>query len=376
MIDFIREHFWGVVFACAFMIAWLVQIFYMLFYFLKASHNAAEKKNSRKPVSVIISARNEERNLMEHVPAIMEQDYPDFELVIVNDSSWDDTEAILKALQVRYPRIHVVNLDEEKQNMQGKKFALTLGIKASKHDTILLTDADCMPQSSNWISEMVSRMEDKKQVVLGFSPYRKYAGWLNKVIRYDTLMIGVHYIGFARAGKPYMGVGRNLAYDKELFFRYGGFKSHYSIASGDDDLFVNQVATAHNTVAVAHPDAQTISEPKKTWKEWFAQKRRHFTTIPFYKGSHKRMLALWPFSFLIMLAGFGGAMVFQTWMLLVSGMLFLRYIVQIAILHKVSTRLGQSKDIVWLALPIEIHLHALNLGLYFTNLMRKPQKWN
>jgi cellulose synthase/poly-beta-1,6-N-acetylglucosamine synthase-like glycosyltransferase len=376
MLEFIQENYWGVACVGLCIAAWLVQMFYMFNYFLKASRTQNPGPTHIKPVSVIICARNEEKNLMENIPLIMEQDHPNFELVVVNDSSWDDTEAILKALSLRYPAIKVVNIDEEKQNMQGKKFALTLGIKAAKHETLLLTDADCVPVSPNWIREMTGVMVDKKQLAIGFSPYKKYPGWLNRIIRFDTLMIGCQYLGFAKAGKPYMGVGRNLAYTKDLFFKVGGFKNHYSIASGDDDLFVNQVANVQNTLVVNTPDAHTISEPKTTWKDWFVQKRRHFTTTPFYKSSHKTMLMLWPVSFLLMFVGFAGAMVFQTWMLLVSGLLLLRYIVQIAILHRVSARLAQSKDVVWLALPLEIHLHILNLGLYFTNLMRKPQKWN
>jgi len=377
MLEFIQENYWGVSFTGLFMAAWLVQAYYFLRYFLKASNiknNIATQSNH--PVSIVICARNEEKNLMDNLPVIMDQDHPNFEVVVVNDSSWDETEAILKAYSLRYPNLRVVNIDEEKQNMQGKKFALTLGIKAAKHEVILLTDADCVPASSSWIREMTKNMSDKKQLVIGYSPYQKHEGWLNKIIRFDTLMIGAHYMGFARAGIPYMGIGRNMAYDKDLFFKVGGFKSHYSIASGDDDLFVNQVANANNTLVVANPEAHTISEPKKTWNEWFRQKRRHFTTAPLYKAEHKSKLALWPISFALMYTGFIGALIFQTSVLLVIGLILLRYILQIAILHRISVRLAQSKDVVWLALPLELQLHALNLGLYFTNLMRKPQKWN
>lgn len=376
MIEYIQSNYWGVSFFSLCALAWLVQVCYQFRYFLAASHSAKNSSNAISPVSVVICARNEEKNLMEHIPAIMDQDHPNFEVVVVNDSSWDDTEEILKALQLRFPKLRIVNLDEEKQNMQGKKFALTLGIKAAKHDVILLTDADCLPVSSSWIREMTGQMTERKQIVLGVSPYRRHPGWLNKIIRYDTLLIATHYLGFANAGRPYMGVGRNLAYHKDIFFKVGGFKNHYSISSGDDDLFVNQVANASNTIVKSNLDAQTSSEPKKTWKDWFAQKRRHFTTIPHYKAGHRRMLALWPLSFTLMMVGFCGAMIFQTWMLLVSGLVFLRYVIQMSILHRVSGKLALSRDIVWLALPLEFHLLALNLGLYVTNLMRKPQKWN
>lgn len=366
--------YWGI---ALFGIAWLIQVIYLLHYFLRSVSGKSKGKSGKvRPVTVVISARNEEKNLMENVPIIMEQDHPQFELVIVNDSSWDDTEAILKALVIRYPGIHVINLDEEKQNMQGKKFALTLGIKAAKYDTILLTDADCVPTSPSWIREMTMSMDDQHSIVLGVSPYRKYTGWLNKIIRFDTLHIGLSYIGFARAGQPYMGVGRNLAYTRELFFSVGGFKSHYSLSSGDDDLFVNQVANRRNTITMIAPSAQTVSEPKKTWGDWFTQKRRHLTTAPLYKASQKQRLALWPLSFFLLWAAFAACVVLNSHVLVVGGVLFARYIIYLITLHKATSKLGQSKDLVWLSPFLEFHLHLLNVGLYIANLIRKPQKWN
>ena len=369
--------YWGLGFMAIFVFAWIIQLYFFLAYFLKvATAKTQNEPIGKDPVSIIICARNEEKNLMENIPAIMDQDFKEFEVVVVNDSSWDDTEAILKALHVRYPNMHIINLDEEKQNMQGKKFALTLGIKAAKYDTILVTDADCTPDSPHWISRMTGGIQDKKQLALGFSPYTKESGWLNKIIRFDTLMIGLHYLGMAKAGSPYMGVGRNMAYRRELFFSVGGFKSHYSLASGDDDLFVNQVGNKHNTTVVLHPESQTVSVPKTSWKAWFTQKRRHFSTAPYYKAKDKNLLAMWPFSFLLMFIGFGGALFFKNALFVVGPMLFVRYVLQIAILHGSAKRLELSKDLAWLAPFLEIHLHTLNAGLYIANLVRKPQKWN
>lgn len=363
------------VISCIFLIAWSIQIYYLLFRFLKSTSPSTPLSKDKPGVSVIICARNEERNLMEHVPEIMEQDYPHFELIIVNDNSWDDTGDILKAMQVSHPNIRVVSLDEEKQNMQGKKFALTLGIKAAQHDIILLTDADCKPLSNQWISGMVSHFSNEKEVVLGVSLFHRYKGWLNKIIRFDALMTAAHYIGFARVGKPYMGVGRNLAYHKELFFSVGGFKNHYHILSGDDDLFINQVANKKNTAVSIESSEQTISEPKTSWNEWFIQKRRHFSTAPFYKANHKRVLFAWPLSFLLMWVAFGFSVVFHKLLLILGAMLLLRYITQLTILHKISGKMAQSKDIVWFAPFLEIQLHLMNAGLYFSNLFRKPGKW-
>jgi cellulose synthase/poly-beta-1,6-N-acetylglucosamine synthase-like glycosyltransferase len=376
MIDLIENSSFGLPAAVVFGIALCIQLFVLLFRFLKTASHTSDNKKNIQPVSVVIAARNEEKNLLENVPKIMAQSHPNFEVIIVNDSSWDDTAEVLKALSLSYPALHVIHIDEEKQNMHGKKFAITLGIKAAKNDIILLTDADCEPASNDWITEMTSHFSDQKQLAIGFSPYARREGWLNRIIRFDTLMIGCQYIGFARSGSPYMGVGRNLAYHKDLFFKIGGFKSHYSLASGDDDLFVNQVANSKNTIAISAPDSQTISIPKETWSAWFTQKRRHFSTSGLYKTAHKSMLMVWPFTFAAMLASAPVALYFNTYPLFIIGGLAVRYITQIAILHHVSGKLALSKDIAWLSPVLEVQLHAINFGLYFINLLSKPKKWN
>jgi cellulose synthase/poly-beta-1,6-N-acetylglucosamine synthase-like glycosyltransferase len=368
---------WQIGFFALCLLAWLVQVIYLFRYLWPVARiRPAETAGKPVPVSVVISARNEEKNLMEHIPAIMDQRHPEFEVIVVNDSSWDDTEAILKALEVRYPRLRVIHLDEEKQNMQGKKFALTLAIKAARYEHILLTDADCIPASEDWISQMAAGFSEEKEIVLGFSPYTRESGWLNRLIRFDTLLIGLQYLGFARRGNPYMGVGRNLAYRKDVFFRVGGFRNHYRLASGDDDLFINQVANRKNTAVVVHREAQTESAPKKTRKDWFAQKRRHLTTAPHYKAEHRNLLALWPFSFFLLWAGFAGSLVVNAGVWIVGGLLLSRYMAMLVILRATSRKLRQPADTVWMAPLLEIHLHLINAGLYAANLLRKPQKWN
>jgi glycosyltransferase involved in cell wall biosynthesis len=356
---------------------WVVQLYYFIRYFAPLGKIKMDERAMRQPgVSVIVCARNEERNLMMNVPKLMELDYPNFELIVVNDSSYDDTADILKALSINYPKMHVIHIDEDKQNMQGKKFALTLGIKAAKNDIVVLIDADCYPRSNDWLSSIVAKYKDGKQIVLGYSPFKKESGWLNKMARFDNAWVGMQYLGMAKAGKPYMGVGRNLSYFTELFFKVGGFKSHYSISSGDDDLLINQIANKQNTVVAYSADCQTISPAKKTMQEWKIQKKRHFTTSPMYRPSDKRRLAMLPFSWFAM------HLLVVTWIVLFptfwyfSAVLFLRWIGLVLVTYRFAKASEQSRDIAWLAPIIEVQLNFLHVGLYFSNLIRKPQKWN
>src|SRR5690606_28466257 len=174
-----------------------------------------------------------------------------------------------------------------------KKYALTLGIKAAKHTHLLFTDADCKPLSKYWISEMSACFSDNKSIVLGYGSYSKVKkSLLNKLIRFETFLTAIQYFSFAKIGMPYIGVGRNMSYTKEAFFNTNGFMSHMYIRSGDDDLFINQIATAQNTEICFSIESFTESTPKKTYKEWLIQKRRHITTANHYKTKHKLLLAL------------------------------------------------------------------------------------
>jgi len=352
----------------------LVQWLYFVFFFLRVSRHKSTNDLPDRPVSVVICAKNEEKNLRELIPQLMEQKHPEFQIVVVNDASWDTTKETLDALQVSFPALHVTHLDEDKQRMSGKKFALTLGIKAAKHETVLLTDADCRPSSRSWISEMTRVMDDQRRISIGFGGYTKLPGLLNKIIRFDTFQIAMYYLSFSKAGIPYMGVGRNLAYEKTLFFDQGGFRRHFHIPSGDDDLFVSEAANKKNTTISIAPDAHTLSEPKKHWSSWLNQKRRHITTASHYKAIHKILLSLYPLSWLFLSLSFIFLLVIKKALMLVIAIFLTRYLLQIAIFRGSSNSLG-NQDVVWLSPLLEPMLMILNLTIYLSNILNKPKQW-
>ncbi|WP_243732581.1 glycosyltransferase [Pedobacter metabolipauper] len=245
----------------------------------------------RKPISVIISARNELKNLQEYLPAVLEQNYPDFEVVVVNDRSWDGTADLLEEFSKTYARLKIVTVSEGEKFIAGKKFAITMGIKAASNEWLVFTDADCLPASKDWLTGMQQPADDRTEIVLGYSPYQKKWGILNALIRFETFFTAVNYLSFAIKGMPYMGVGRNMAYKKSLFFKNKGFAAHIHIPSGDDDLFVNANANAVNTAIQFHKDAQVWSVPNTSLKSYLKQKKRHFGAGKLYKPKHKFILS-------------------------------------------------------------------------------------
>jgi len=363
------------VFLTILLLALVVQLVYILLVYLRiVLFKAPPIPTEQKPISVVICARNESEKLMKHIPIIMDQAYTDFEVVVVNDSSWDDSEDILKALQVQFSKLKVLTLNEDLHKITGKKFALTMGIKAASNERLLLTDADCVPLSDQWLSEINSTFSDQKEITLGISLLKKGKGLLKRIFRYESFHTAVNYTSSALIGMPYMGVGRNLSYSSSLFFSVGGFKSHMHIKSGDDDLFINQVSNAKNTAVIMSTDSQTESESKNTFKEWWAQKRRHLSTSGHYKTKYKLLLALEPLSWWGLWLSVGVLLILRTNMLLVIVPLALRYLTVYGTFIAIG-RKWQALDNVWVFPLWEALLNVVKPLVLLSNAISKPKQW-
>jgi cellulose synthase/poly-beta-1,6-N-acetylglucosamine synthase-like glycosyltransferase len=280
----------------------LVQLWFWLRYFRPFTRRPAEAEASEpgpdnEPVSIIVCAHNELENLRELVPLLLRQDYPaSFELVLIDDRSEDDTYLYAQQLSQYYPgRFRLVTVARTPAGFSPKKYALTLGIKAARYERLVFTDADCRPVSLDWLRLLQRGFAQSPgaDLVLGFSGYAERPGLLNKLLRYETLLTGAQYLSFAWAGRPYMGVGRNLAYTKATFNSTKGFASHIRRLSGDDDLLVQDaVAAGAHAAVVADYEAQTLSEPAETWAAWWRQKRRHLSAGSRYRAADRRRIGL------------------------------------------------------------------------------------
>lgn len=324
----------------------LVQLFYYLGIYLKValyrkpkSYTFAEKV----PVSVIICARDEQENLEKFLPEILEQDYPNFEVIVVNDCSSDDSQFVLDRFIAKYPKLRVTTIKEDEKFSHSKKLALTVGIKAAKNEWLILTDADCKPEGKDWLASIATNFSGDTEVVLGYGGFFSEKGFLNKLIRFDGLFIAMQYLGFALAGIPYMGIGRNLAYKKDTFFKNKGFASHSHIYSGDDDLFINEVAKKSNTRVELQNGSFTRTLAKNTYKKWENQKRRHITTSHKYRFSTKIILIGEVFS-RILFYGTSIALIailYYPWV--IAGTILVRWIIQLSIIKGVMNRLSERK---------------------------------
>lgn len=325
-------------------------------------------------VSVVICVHNEFHHLSNSLPQFLEQDYLLYEVVVVDHASDDDTPLLLADLADRYKHLKVITIQRDLNFFSGKKFPLSIGIKSASYELILLTDADCRPAGNQWVRLMQEAFSDDKEIVLGYGAYEKRKGILNALIRYDTLQVAIQYLSFAMAGMPYMGVGRNLAYRKRLFYQQKGFISHYRIASGDDDLFINQVARKKNTCVQRTPGSFTYSEPKTSAGKWFTQKRRHLTTSSHYRFLHKILLGLYSAAQLAFWALLVVLLALKFAWIVVLSILLLKWVSQYIVFGRCMKQLQEKQLIPWIPL-LDWMILLIQVLIAGTNLIARPQKW-
>ncbi|AFK05399.1 glycosyl transferase family 2 [Emticicia oligotrophica DSM 17448] len=295
--------FWHYLLPFVFFAALIIQLVYILGIFtglLSHDDHEPDSEQKNKPgVSIIVAAWNELENLKELLPLLEAQDYPDFEIIVSDDRSVDGTYDYLLFNEGNFKKVKFVRIESLPSHFTAKKYAVTMGIKKASKEIILLTDADCRPSSNQWVATMVAQLSQGKDIVLGFSPYEYFDTRLNSLIRYETFQTALQYFSFALAKIPYMGIGRNLMYRRELFWVTNGFSSHHGLLGGDDDLFVNEASNKDNVAVCISSDTHMISEPKKTWSEWITQKRRHLSVGKRYKFRDKFLLGSLAISHLI-----------------------------------------------------------------------------
>lgn len=354
-----------------------VQMLYFLIFFSRISFFRTKiiMPERYEGISVVICAKNEAAQLKKNLRSILEQDYPEFEVIVVNDCSEDDSADYLYAMAAQYPRLQIRDIKQSSKIIQGKKYPLTLGIKAAVYNKVLLTDADCVPSSNQWIKLMAAAyVNNDKDIVIGYAPYEKKAGFLNKCIRFETFYSALQYLSFAKSGLAYMGVGRNLSYKKKLFFENNVFVKRPELFSGDDDLFINAVAKNNNTTLQLAKESFMLSAPKTKWEDWAHQKQRHLSTARHYKLLHRFLLVVLPVTHILFYIFLLLLVVYSPYWQYALALLFGRWFIEGVIFYPAMKRLNE-KDIFLLFPVFDILLLVYYIRFASPALVNKTSKW-
>jgi glycosyltransferase involved in cell wall biosynthesis len=355
-----------------------VQLVYWFIFYFSLGRTKGDKREASVglpgiPISIIVCGHDEEPNLRELIPLLQSQSHPEFEIIIVDDRSNDGTYDLLLDETKKDPRLKMVHITHKPEHINGKKYAITLGIKASKYETVLFTDADCRPASPEWATQMADAFTDHTDFVLGYSAYLSRPGLLNAFIRFETIVTAIQYLSFALIGRPYMGVGRNLAYKKKMFLDSKGFNGYISLAGGDDDLFVNHHATAQNTSIALDRKSLVYSVPKTTRKDFMQQKLRHLAVGKYYSFKSKLLVAPFGLSWVLFWPSVSALFFLNLWQFGV-GTVLLKWIVEVIVVARFSRKAGEKFSVWWIPI-LDFIFCFYYLVTGFRALVTKRIKW-
>ena len=355
-------------------VGFVVLLLYYGLFFLRVGRykGAARKKDAAAetlpPVSVVMAAQNDGEWLRSNLVYLLEQDYPDFEVVVVDYLSTDDTQFVLRLLAENYKNLKIVTFHENVNGYLGLKYPLSIGIKSAKNDILLLAEPECMPMEHthfNWIREMVSGyVHDHIDIVLGYCGITYKPSLFNWLQQYDNLDYSVEYLGAAALRHPFTGNGRNLSYRRSLFMKKDGFIYHYHIPDGADDMFVNQNCRRRNTSVVLSRDAFTVVEPQPSLRQWHIFRKHRIATHSYYRFGLK--LARFAKPLCVLLFYLAGALLLVLgtfpWQIL-AAVLVLKLAWQITSTAMAARRLG-VKPIIYILSPLfEIYFLIANTFL-------------
>jgi glycosyltransferase involved in cell wall biosynthesis len=350
-------------------------IYYLFLSKVGFSNTCKALGDSHKAVSVIVCSKNEQENLKVLIPQLLKQNHSNFELILINDASHDDTRDVIEEFMIQDKRVKMVHVVNNESFWGNKKYALTLGIKKAVNEHLVFIDADCTPDSKEWLSVMARHLSTEKSIVLGYGGYQKVENsLLNALIRFETGFTAIQYFSYAMHGNPYMGVGRNLAYTATQFYEVNGYINHMKVLGGDDDLFVNQAATSKNTAVSLNEDSFTSSQPETTWSTWWKQKKRHINTASYYKNSHKFLLALFYLTQVGFLISSVLAFIFEINWMIISVIIILRYLAFWIVVGKGLSRFRES-DIIIISPFLELLLIGTQFALFIANMLHRPKQW-
>ena len=309
------------------------------------------------PVSIILYSRDEVDQMRRNLPLLLTQDYPCYEVIVINDGPIGESDDFLTQLEQEHRHLYHSFIPDSSRYISRKKLALTLGMRAAKYDWLLMTEVDCRPVSDQWLRLMARNFTPQTQVVLGYSRHEDAKGLFRSRVAYDNLFGSMRYLGMALAGHPYMGIGRNLAYRKSLFLSRKGFSTYLTLERGDDDLFINQVANGHNTRV--ETDAQAVMKAsvvtrKKDWRE---EKIGYTVTSALYRGSSKYLLSFETMTRLLFHLSWIACVVLsllqRNWVLAGTGagLFLMRFALQATIINRTAKALGEQRR-YWLSLPV------------------------
>lgn len=354
----------------AFAIVTGINCLFFLF-FSKFSFAKHQKVNTNhNPVSVIVYIKNQEKLLNGFIPKLIAQNHSNFELIFVNNASYDNTLEVLEYFEKNHNNIKIVDVENNEAFWGSKKYALTLGIKKAFHKNLLFITPSVVELSENWITETSGLLSEENEIIIGYNNFQKSKGFLSRLMRYSRLQSCIQNFGIGSYSKPYRAWQNNLGFSSELFFENNGYSSHMNVAHETENLFLKEAATTKNTVLASSKNSITYNQ-NPGFKNWFKNSKERLLSVSHYSTGVKFSLSLFFITQLLFWVGaIAGSIIYQN--LLWFALIGIRLLIVGIVVGKSAFKLYE-KDLFYLFPLWELLNICLQISIFISNLFSKPQ---
>lgn len=350
-----------------------IQLIYYIFFLSILLNNKKEKEYDLKPISVILYVKNSELYLEKNIDYFINQKYPKFEILLVNNASSDNTDIILEKLSEKHKSLRIINVENNESFWGNKKYTYTLAIKAAKYEHLIFSEIDCKPVSENWIHEINKSFSSKKTIILGYKRLLKTSSLFNLIIRFDNLLESIKSFSFTKINSPYSADSRNYAFTKKDFYRVNGFINHIKIKNGKEDLFVKDAKQKYNSAYTLSDESFVESSKSLSFKEWFLNKKNSNLLKRHYSFKNQFLLNAFSFSkvFLYFLTII--LLLIHDWKIIL--IIFSSYIIFQSVITFIINRKFKETSIFYLSPILDFLLVLFQISIFISNLISKPPNW-
>lgn len=273
--------------AFSFTIHLIYQLFY-IFRFNKIKKQTSD--NKLQAISIVICSKNNAEDLKENLPYFLEQDYPNYEVIVVNDGCVDDTDIVIKALQNKYDHLRTTRIPLDERFSHNKKLAQTIGIKGAKNENIIFSNPNCKPASKLWLQNLAKNWD--KSVHIGYSNFENQKKFGTNLLKNDILKRWTKAICFSSTGKTYYGNGNNMGYLKEDFFANKGFAKHSQFEAGYDHLMAYRLSKKSGSSTYISPESKVFLPTRNPFEIWANEQKYYYQSRKYISKKIKFLLDL------------------------------------------------------------------------------------
>jgi len=360
--------------ALVFAVLFIISILFLFLFTGRILFRKKIQHSTAAPLSLIYTVRNEETRLKNNMAPVLSINGVDFEVIVVDDFSQDNSFQVLGMLRGRSDRLKVSTLQQETRF--STKMAQNLALKAASFEWILTVPISYENASIEWISGISNALDFNKTVVLSYCSAQNSGGFINRIYRIENYLSFTKSVGYILNNFPFVYSEENVAFQKKKYFEIGGHGLKISEQYANLELLINFFIRKKTTSILF----ESVTAIKKTedliWNDYLDILKKSLRIEKHLSGSKKAMLAfdeitklLFPPVTVVVII-----LLFDLWPLF-SALLLIMFIARLVIIKIMQNRLNERKIFISsLLYDLIVPYFKLFYRWYFNNRGQK-QKW-